>query len=380
MGTRVSYLCGTDEVASELILAVALLADPAFEEWLKKEYPWVTAGIQKFSNFTSGLLGRNEGHDTTNISYDSIQPYLSCLGLAAETRPPFELTGVLRFIHQFECTDKRDRLYGTLGLIKWRMPYGWNQAIAKPTPDYEKNAFRLAAEVFCMLYFGGKETISYALSWAQQLFEIFGLDPKDPTIREALVKRYSTTVKVDPHMEDEGENRLDHSKDPFWRSMRICDSSSLEAREPYSLHCAESAAEEEFVTLLDHYDVPFAQAPLQTSVGDFYIEMDRWTITPKSWANLGIIIKGTPKLFENQNIHSLIGLARRFPSQTGLSRRAYESDDHRKYKFVDMYWDVDDIFLLYLSTLVQAELPIEYLVKLRLCDPEREDSSFARLQ
>jgi hypothetical protein len=378
MGTSVSFACGTDVVPSWQMLAVTLLADPAFEEELRIEFPWITAGIQTISRLTSGLMFRNEDQDTTKFSYDSIQPYLSCLELAAENRDPFKLEGILRFIHQFECMDKRDRLYGTLALIEWRNHSRWKQNIPRPTPDYEKNAFRLAAEVFCTLTPGGIETIGYALSWVQQLFEVFGLDPADQAIIQALMERYTTPVRVGLDGEDDGEQSHDRTEDLHWRSMRICGSSSPEAREQYNLHCAEPTAGEQFVTLFDHDNMPFAHAPPQTSVGDFYIEMDRWYITPKSWATLGIIVQGTPKLFQKQNHHSLLGLARRCPSQTGLSKRAYYSHEQERYKFVNLYWDVDDIFLLYLSTLFQDHIDAENLVLIRLCNPGRKDSSFAR--
>ena len=339
----------------------------------------MTAGIQKISNFTSGLFAKTEDQDLAGANYDDIQPYLGCLGLAAESRDPFQLEGVLRFIHHFECMDKRDRLYGTLALIQWRTPWFRKQAIARPNPDYEKNPFLLAAEVFSMLTPGSLDGIGYALSWVQHLFEIFDLDPSHATVRELIVKRYTTRFGVDPKKGGDGSALHDHTADQFWHSMRICDSSSPEAREPYNLHCAESADGGQFVTLLDHDNTPFAQAPPQTCVGDFYTEMDLGYITPKSWSALGIIVKGEPKVYHKQKNQSLLGLARRLPSQTCVSKRMRYLVMSEEFKAVDLYWDVDDIFLLYLSTLEQTDLSTEYLVQIRICDPEREDSSFARL-
>jgi hypothetical protein len=377
-GAKVSYACGADVIASQLMLAATLLADPAFEEELKKEYPWITAGIDKFSKLTSGIFAKSENQDLTGTNYNSVQPYLGCLALAAESRSPFELEGVLRFIHLFDCMDKRDRLYGTLALVQWRSPYGRKQAIARPTPDYEKSSFQLATEVFCMLTPGGKEEIRFALSWVHHLFELFDLDHSDPMIREAITKRYTTRARVKPEGDRTSGNLRDYTGDQLWWSMRICESSSPEAREKHNLHCAESTSGEQFVTLLDHDRQPFAQAPLETSAGDFYVEMDSWKVIPESWSTLGIIVKGQTKIYQGQHTHSMLGLARRFLSQTSVAKQAWYSHQLGKFKFVNIYWDVDDIFLLYLSTLFQAELSIEHLVLIRICDPEREDSSFAR--
>ncbi|KAH7396998.1 heterokaryon incompatibility protein-domain-containing protein [Phaeosphaeria sp. MPI-PUGE-AT-0046c] len=379
MGTNVSYVCGADVIASELMLAVTLLADPAFEKELDKEYPWMTAGIKKISGFTSGLFAEPKNQTLAGTTYDSVQPYLACLGLAAESRDPFQLEGVLRFIHQFECMDKRDRLYGTLALVQWRNPYGRKQAIARPTPDYEKNSFRLAAEVFCILTPGGNGDIGCALSWVHHLFEVFDLNPSDPTIREAIKKRYTPRTELNSGAEGIGEDLRDHTEDELWWSMRICDPTSPEAQKPYNLHCSESIAGQKFVMLCDNNGQAFAQAPLQTSVGDFYIEMSRRTVTPTAWSALGIIVKGEPKLYHKQRNYSLLGLARRLPSQISVADRTWHSGESEKFKSIVLFWDVDDIFLLYLSTMMQAHLSIEYLVCIRICDPEREDSSFARL-
>lgn len=231
-----------------------------------------------------------------------------------------------------------------------------------------------------MLNPGGnnREDIRCALSWVHHLFELFGLDPSDPTITEALVNRYASQSEVGSKDEDDDGSQRDHSKDRFWCSMRICDSSSPDARQQYTLHCAKSTVEEQCTLLLDRDGHPFAQAPPETSVGDFYIEVDRWETIPSSWSNLGIIVKGQSKLYQRQNTHSLLGLARRFPSQTGVAKRAYYSGEHEKFNFAQLFWDVNDIFLLYLSTLYQAHFSIENLVRIRICDPEREFSSFAR--
>lgn len=383
MGTNVSYCCGTDVIPSTRVLAVTLLADPAFEEELKKEYPWVTSGIQKISNFTSGLLAKKEDCSKSEASYDSIRPFLSCLGLAAENRNPSGLEGVLNLIHRFECTDKRDRLYGTLALIEWRNPHERKQLIPRPIPDYEKDPFRLAAEVFCMLSPGPPSSadapVTHALHWVQHLFEIFGLDPSDQVMRDTLVKRYTTPVKIHAEEEETDKDSPDRTQDRSWCAMRICDSSSPEAQEHWSLHIAEPTAGEKFVTLLDHENIPFAQAPLQTSAGDFYVEMSEWFTEPRSWSTLGIIVKrSTDPPFQRNNRHSLLGLARRFALQISISKRKYGSLEHQRFYQLDIHWDVDDIFLLYVTTLHQDQLDIEHLVTMRLCDPERKDSSFAR--
>jgi hypothetical protein len=338
-------------LASELMLTVTLLTDSAFEEEFKQEYPWMTAGIQGLSDFASGLFSRTENQGLIGTNYDSIQPYLGCLGLAAETRDAFKLEGVLRFIHQLECMDKRDRLYGTLALIQWRSPFGRKQAGARLTPDYEKNPFQLAAEVFSKISLGGIEDIGCALSWVQHFFEISGLDAGDHG------------------------DLSDYTRDYSWRSMRICDSSSPESREHHNLHCAE-----QFVTLLDYDGVLFAQAPLKTSAGDSYIEMNRLETTPKSWSALGIVIKDWPRCYQGQKLYSMLGLARRFSSQTSLSKRGWYNGESERFKLIDIYCDVYDKFLLYLSTLVQADFWFEYLVQIRICDPEKENSSFARFQ
>jgi hypothetical protein len=386
MGTNVSYCCGTDVVPSTRVLAVTLLADSAFEDELKKEYPWITTGIQKMSSLTSGLLTKKEDVSESALSYgaspyDSIKPYLNCLGLAAENRDPVGLEDVLQFIHQFECTDKRDRLYGTLALIKWNPP-GEERPIPRPVPDYEKDAFRLATDIYRMLRPGPWESdtkpVHRALHWVEHLFDIFGLDPS--AMQDALVKRYTSPVKV--HTEEEtNEDDFERTLDSSWRAMRICDLSSPEAKEQYSLHMAEPVAGDRFVTLFDHENTPFAQAPLQTVAGDFYIEMDSWAIEPESWSHLGIIVKrSTEPPFHIHNRHTLLGLARRFVSQTCIARRLWGNQEHERFYHVTIHWDIDDIFLLYATTCRQSELDIEYLVLMRLSDPERNFSSFAHFQ
>jgi hypothetical protein len=382
MSTNVSYCCGTDVVPSTQVLAVTLLADSDFDDELKKKYPRITTGIQKLSFLTSGLEDLSY-HPTRygETPYDSIKPYLTCLGLAAENPAPVGLEDVLQFVHQFECTDKRDRLYGTLALIEWN-PNGREQPIPRPVPDYEKDPYRLATDIYRMLSPGpwksDEKPVHRALHWVEHLFDIFGLDPS--SMQDAFVKRYTTPVKV--HTEEEtNEDGFERSTDRCWRAMRICDLSSPEAKEQYSLHIAEHVAGDRFVTLFDHENTPFAQAPLHTTAGDFYIEMDSGTMKPESWSNLGIIVKrSTEPPFHVDNSHTLLGLARRFASQTSIVKRLWGTGEHQRFYNVTIHWGIDDIFLLYAITRSQHDLDIEHLTVVRLCDPERRFSSFARFE
>jgi hypothetical protein len=390
MGTNVSYCCGTDVVPSTRMLAVTLLADSAFEDELKTEYPWIATSIQKMSNLTSQLLltekeePRWKATSYGETPYDSIKPYLNCLGLAAENQDPSQLEEVLQFINQFECTDKRDRLYGTLAMIEWN-PYGRELQIPRPVPDYEKDPFRLATDIFCLLKPGpwtsDTKPVHRALHWVEHLFDVFGLDPSDQIMQDSLVKRYTTPAEVHIAEEETDGDEVERTEDPTWRAMRICDLSSPEANEQYSLHVAETVACDRFVTLFDHENIPFAQAPLQTAAGDFYIEMDSWAIKPESWSSLGIIVKRSiDPPFQKDNRHTLLGLARRFASQTCIARRLWGNQEHQRFYHVSIFWDIDDIFLLYASTHRQNELGIKYLTIMRLCDPERTYSSFARFR
>ncbi|KAH8729125.1 hypothetical protein GQ44DRAFT_818992, partial [Phaeosphaeriaceae sp. PMI808] len=92
-----------------------------------------------------------------------------------------QLSEVFDVIHEFQCFDVRDRLYGIISSVKWTDDF-------VPVPDYNKSNFGVVSETLGLLL---KEDC-WALDWANRLWNLFEVSLDDSSLLKAIDMRSST--------------------------------------------------------------------------------------------------------------------------------------------------------------------------------------------
>jgi hypothetical protein len=244
-------------------------------------------------------------------------------------------------IHQFECTDPRDKLYGVLAMVDWA-------GVSALVPNYEKDVFDVAVEVIAR-----KEvsTNDYVLVWAHRLTSIFDLHPTDVSIQTRLRARDDATTVSE---------RSAPIWDGNWQGVKIL-SRSTSVNNQSGLRCTDRSADRSVVTLVDNYDRPFARVCPGPRSGDWYLEMQLLDTT-QPWS---LIVRAS-----DSGRYTIVGLA-----QSLHPFRGRTLDPFLSFRDFVVCWDPVDVLLLHQATLQLDGNDIKKLWTIRVCG--LTDSSYA---
>lgn len=359
MGTKVVVCCG-----STLILASHILALDALLGCDGPLYPDHERGLHDLimRKYMEAVRSIVRSCDTISIrknevaileAYHKIAPKRGCLVLAAqglEGVPP-DFHDVMNHIHEFECTDARDKIYGILNLVEW------SPNIA-PGPDYHKSLYNVAVDSLVSL-----ETLSYtersAVAWTQRVAQIFDLSDKDVAIQDQLRMRCNNAQSCQPNTLSSGHSRL---HDFGWRGLPIlAHIDQAPSRSRAGLHCSPSKTQDGMVVLVDSSILPCVLAPPQTVAGDRFLVM--WgKAEAEHWGSTGMVVRDL-----GSSQYPIVGLARR--------TKHFAMVEEIKGVIFNVWWDPEDLLRLHFAAIEPDKLDIEELHSIRIC--AAKDSSFA---
>ena len=242
-------------------------------------------------------------------------PQMRCLDLACETKEQ-TLKYVLDDMDKFKCTDPRDRLYGILNLVLWPEQ-------KKPAPDYNRDNFEVALDALHLM----SDVALEQMNWTDRLLEMFHVTLADESLRRAIAVRSNLDQKTTtPTHRSSAHFSMINT---YWRSMQI---SNVTASSNDNTAWTWIACEGK--------DLIHVQVPLDTRVGDWYVEGVRCECNTKravchcgGFSSEGLIIRssGDEKYF-------LVGPVF---SELLLGHHAFST--HRGFRG---YWDSEDCLIL----------------------------------
>jgi hypothetical protein len=349
MGSHVSFCCGADIIPSEQMIAISSLV----QVWCERpsSRSWVADRAMFISRLLAKCTKKEINSDMYRAYHDS-SPRRFCLSLAFGIQGLQSPHPMLRVVHQTQCTDERDKIYGILSLVDW--PSG-----IAPVPDYDKSALDLAIETFGILFYETNST------WGKDFFQavdflvdFFNLLPMYESIKEA------TSTTPEPVG---SRTRIEVSR---WHATKIYPPSSGSDRFA-QLQVIRAPDDNEMNLLIDNNGVPYAEASARTQVGDWYVRavnpaLDRWGMLGLDrWDMLGLIVRTS----KNSSL-TIVGLARKLGNH---HHRVLENALIFRKEQLVMHWDLEDAFLLHMS--VRNGIPNSGLDGVRIC--RSEHSSYA---
>jgi hypothetical protein len=352
MGSKVSFCCGPDLLPAKRVLALSQLVNVEIDYLQHGE-----ASGGTFSFLISQALAKLRGNpDKTWIQqvYKDIKPQRGCLTLAVKEETMFSAKTIVEVIASFQCADPRDKVYGILSLVYWPDYF-------VPVPDYNRDVFELASEVLAVTYEGEMDKRTLA-SWVGRLAEVFELSPTHKTVQDA--------IKTRNHLAADSAH-FQHScygfpllADTGWEATKI--QPFAFRRDVYAdLYCSAAKSGDTVVTLFDRNSVPFAQAPLGTRAGDWYMES---SARPKDGSKdgdmIGLIIRDT-----GLERYTIVGSAGKLSSQ-----RNWHTERTIPPDLFEIFWNIQDALLFHLVTRNIDDVERTHIA--RIC--RSEGSSFAR--
>jgi hypothetical protein len=320
MGSYVSFCCGADMIPSEQMIAISAL----IQIWCRR--PWSRSWTADKAMLISRLLAKwTEKEISSDMyrAYKDAEPRRFCLSLAFEEQIPRTLVSILGVVHQSQCTDERDRIYGVLSLVDW--PSG-----IAPVPNYQTSILDLAIEVLSILCTGPSR--QGVFQCAELLKNVLKLSP--------VLKSINNTTNATPetvHSKWARQSRI-RITDEDWHATKIHPSSS-QSNKFAQLHVVGAADDNKMALLVDDNGIPFAEASIDTRVGDWYVEMRSSSTSLKPWNTLGLIAR----ISRNSTL-SIVGLARKL----GHHRNDFYDYFVRK-EALKIHWDPWDALSLDVS-------------------------------
>lgn len=194
---KISLCCGMDRRSFDDLLGVAMLVD--FWTNMSDYTDSFSGGVSLIANslsWQSWFSRRQESCSILQEDLRGIESQRGCLTLASGVRAlgSRRLAEVLDAMHNFQCNDVRDRLFGILALVDW----GCGKP---PVPDYEKPNWQVAIEVL-RLFLENSEAAPLhgaAIEWPRQLSKIFNVMYGAPAILESIAERYDL-INVPGHL------------------------------------------------------------------------------------------------------------------------------------------------------------------------------------
>jgi hypothetical protein len=344
MGSYVSFCCGADMIPSEQMIAISAL----IQIWCRR--PWSRSWTADKAMLISRLLAKwTEKEISSDMyrAYKDAEPRRFCLSLAFEEQTPKTLVSILGVVHQSQCTDERDRIYGILSLVDW--PSG-----IAPVPNYQTSILDLAIEVLSILCTGSSR--QGVFRYVELLTNVLKLSP--------VLESINDTTNTTPGIVRSKWARKSRVRitDEDWRATKIRSSSS-QSNKFAQLHFVGAADDNKMALLVDDNNIPFAEASIDTRVGDWYVEMRSGSISLEPWNTLGLIAR-----ISRSSTLSIVGLARKL----GHHRSDFYDYFVRKEN-LEIHWDPWDALFLHVS--VCSDKHEIKLDTIRICSSEH--SSYA---
>jgi hypothetical protein len=345
MGHHIVFCCGPDTLLPDQVSALSQLLDPWFNDPVFHHHS-LMAAVRLVSRAV-GVLGGPRVDKTMCRAFYDTEPQRGCLALACARRKPRKLPDVIDAVNSFECADIRDKVYGVLSLVDW-------SSVPVPIPDYEKDVFEFAVEVFDIMASMQQQLHrSSTLAWAKLLTDAFELTPTHPSVKAALARRQSGN----PHTPTQNPHRH-HIKDWHWLATKLYAVSDKDT-DFRKLYCSDATFESTSVTLFDDHGAAYAYAPSHTKPGDWYCRTDPFPENlPRAWSKTALIVRGS----------SIVGVAVDCPSH---DRELFMQTNARS---LEICWDPRDALLLHLATCKKKS--VDAVLGLSVCGSE--GSSFAR--
>jgi hypothetical protein len=194
--SRSSFCCGNELRPFDSLAAISMLID----YWMSREprkwgWHWTSRAFVGTLSRLPFILRRQKRLWPSYLVeevYSGISMRHGCLALATGSRVACQLSDVMRAMPLFNCADVRDKLYGVLSLVDWDEGRGGRA----PTPDYTKDSFSLAVEILQMYLDNPRiaPTDGSSLHWAEQLREVFKIEPTQLSMRTAIRARCSNRI------------------------------------------------------------------------------------------------------------------------------------------------------------------------------------------
>lgn len=322
MGKEILFACGPDTIPSDRLLALTQFLDP----W--HILPHRRSGLKSSKIFALGDMIMNastaHGEKMRALYYKHLHSFQEttvrqgCLNLACtKGHNPLFLQDVLKFLSTFECGNILDKVYGILSLVDW-------PSDVKLTPDYDKNALELAAEILvilqksdtrnylrlqdCVRIVAGTLDLFSTHSLVEAAMKVSCLSTSEP---ELSPLKYGYLAK-------ETEN---------WVEYEIATSNTKSQHGP-AVYIVEPTVDGKPITVIDERSQVFAHCPPETLAGDLYLR------SHKSGLHYGLVVRRC-----ETGLYVLVGIS---SDVNGSAAK----DSHPPE--LNVWWDPRDAVLFYI--------------------------------
>jgi hypothetical protein len=374
LGKDVSLCCGDTRQPISYMLAFDKLTDIwTGRAWVSDLAPRLLASIISISAEKCKFPRRVARLFPMDPAINALRARRGCLVLADSNLSRYPAPVVLDAMEDFECMDKRDRIYGTLSLVDWKDD-------SAPFPDYSKERFQLAAETLTTIisrtqiaversYVYARPTEPSMMAIAARLRTSLCALPDEGGMRTAIeMRRQSSPPNHSEHVNllarlkrltplvpaDEKLYTLRYRQqqlpesgwvDEDWQGVRLSFPGSVKSG-PVRVewHSLDADPSESKVSYFYCGDDVIAYGPRDTVEGDWILwhttyPSVQWNPTIKD-SNVAIIIRPLPN-----GTHGVVGHVYLIPKRMGHFSSATRRIRPQLKQF-DIYWHAEDLLLM----------------------------------